>query len=143
MKKFIVLSLLLALGLSPGIVGAQSLKTNVTNQLKAGGDTAGYQVKNPKSPQLIVADAIMILLKTVGIVFTSLVLYAGYLYLTSHGEEDRIQKAQRTIRGAVIGLTITLMAYAITNFVAKRIYNASTGADTYNTESSSFQGGFF
>lgn len=45
----------------------------------------------------------------------------GLLYVTSTGDSSRIKQAKETIMFAVIGLVVTLLAYAIVNFVIARI----------------------
>lgn len=122
---------------SPSGVGSQSLKDNVTGQLKAGGSKAGFQVQNVKAPQQIIAEVIQIVLSITGTIFTGLIIYAGYNLMTAAGEQDKIDTGKKTIIGAIIGLTITLAAYSIANFVAKRTYNVTTGTNTYKIEDSS------
>lgn len=45
----------------------------------------------------------------------------GLLYVTSTGDSARIKQAKETIMFAVIGIVVTLLAYAIVNFVIARI----------------------
>ena len=44
-------------------------------------------------------------------------VYAGYLWMTARGEEEKITKAQNIIKGTIIGLIVVMSAYAITYFV--------------------------
>ena len=68
-----------------------------------------------------------------GIVFLSLTVYAGYLWMTAHGEDQQIEKSQKMIRSAVIGLAITVGAYSITAFVLPRVLDSTTGGGTTPT----------
>lgn len=63
-------------------------------------------------------------LAVVGTVFFILTIYAGLLWMTSSGNEEKITKARDIIVAAVIGLLITLSAYAITYFVANKLGNS-------------------
>jgi len=67
-------------------------------------------------PQII-GSTISILLGLLGIVFVVLVVYAGFLYLTSAGAEDNVKKAKKLLTQAIIGLIIIVSAYAISSYV--------------------------
>ncbi|GEM_PF-5055166 len=68
---------------------------------------------------------IEVLLGIVGIIFLSIVLYGGYIYMTSAGEQDAVTRAKRILRNAVIGLAIILAAFGITEFVLRRLSEAT------------------
>ncbi|MFA6511600.1 MAG: Ig-like domain-containing protein [Patescibacteria group bacterium] len=53
--------------------------------------------------------------------------YGGFLYLTSNGEEQKIEKAKKTIINAVIGLAIVLLSWAIVIFAARVFGEVTTG----------------
>ncbi len=67
-------------------------------------------------------------LSLVGIMFLILTVYAGFLWMTARGEEAQVEKATKIIRGSVIGLVITLSAYAITLFLTSRLTTLPSGA---------------
>lgn len=69
----------------------------------------------------IAGNAIAMGLQIVGLFFFVLVVYAGFRWMLSQGEEDKITSARNTIVGAVIGLVITVSAYAITSFINTRV----------------------
>lgn len=56
-------------------------------------------------------------LTLVGTIFFILMFYAGYLWMTARGEEQKVEKARNIILAAIIGLVIVVSAYAITIFV--------------------------
>jgi len=41
--------------------------------------------------------------------------------MTAHGNDQHVEKAKDTLRGAIIGLVITVAAYAISTFVFTRL----------------------
>jgi hypothetical protein len=140
MKKLLATMFIgLSLFILPLTVQAQgSLSDSVGGQLKAGGAKAGFDTKKNKPPQVIIAEIIQIALSGIGIIFTILIIRAGYWFITANGEQDKIEKAKTTMQGAIIGLGIVLAAYSITNFVAKRMQNITTGQDVYKVENNSF-----
>lgn len=71
----------------------------------------------------IIGRIINVFLGLLGVIFLGLLLYAGFTWMTSNGDEEKIRKAQGTIKNAVIGLIIIASAWAITAF----ILNALTG----------------
>ena len=79
---------------------------------------------------IIVARVIRIALSIVGIVFVSLIIYAGYIWLTAAGRPEPIVKAKKILQQSVIGLFIILSAYSITTFILNRLLDAAFGADT-------------
>lgn len=95
--------------------GEVNLGADILKQLEAGG--AAAELGTPQDPRLIVASVIRILLSTMGTVFFCLTVYAGYLWLTSHGEQDRADKAKKILNRSVWGLIIVLISYSITLFV--------------------------
>ena len=53
----------------------------------------------------------------VGIVFFILLIYGGYLWMTAQGEESQVEKSKNIIKSAIIGLVVTMSAFAISVFV--------------------------
>jgi len=59
-----------------------------------------------------------------GIVLVVLVIYAGFLWMTAQGSEEKIKKAKGIISSAIIGLVLIFAAYSITGFVVSSISTA-------------------
>ena len=99
---------------------------NVTKQLKAGAESAEMGIPR-ENPQGIIAEFIKSLLTVVGTIFLLLVLYSGIMLLTASGEQEKVTKALTTIKMAVIGLFVTLSAYAITTIVSQVMLKSLEG----------------
>lgn len=65
----------------------------------------------------VVGNVIGVALGLLGIIFLILTIYAGFLWATSQGAEDKVKKAKQILSSSVVGLVITLAAYAIATFV--------------------------
>jgi len=121
MKKInhcIILALVLVLSfiVSPDVFGAEvDLKGDILNQIEASAESA--ELGTAQDPRLIVATVIRVMLSLIGTIFFVLMIYAGYLWLTSRGEEDKVQKAKKIITRSVVGLIVILVSYSITLFV--------------------------
>lgn len=62
-------------------------------------------------------------LYAVGIISVIMLIYGGLRYVLSGGDNKKVTDAKNTILYAIIGLIISILAYAIVNFVI----NAVTG----------------
>lgn len=76
---------------------------------------------------VIIGNAIEVFLGILGIVFVVLVVYAGFLYLTSQGEEGNVKKAKKLLGQAIVGLIITVSAYAISSYVIAALTTVAAG----------------
>lgn len=74
----------------------------------------------------LVGSGINVLLSILGIVFVVLVVYAGFLYLTSQGEETNVKKAKKLLTQSIIGLVIIVAAYAISSYVIDALVTVSS-----------------
>lgn len=61
-----------------------------------------------------------------GLIAVSIILYAGFIFVTAGGgSEERIEKAKKMMTGAIIGLVIILLAWAIVLFALNVLQNTS------------------
>ncbi|MFC1678403.1 Mbov_0395 family pilin-like conjugal transfer protein [Patescibacteria group bacterium] len=81
---------------------------------------------DPKDVREIVAMLIYVFLGFLGTIFLVLIIWAGYKWMTAAGNEEQIREAKKQIGTAVIGITIIMLAYSITQFVTNCVYQIST-----------------
>ena len=86
-------------------------------------------------PRVIVGRLIQIILSFLGVIALVLIMYAGFLWLTSGGEEEKVNQAKKILSNAIIGLVIILSSWGIATFLLNRISQA-TGTGTGNFSSS-------
>lgn len=72
-----------------------------------------------------IGTIIKTVLGLIGIVMVVIMIYAGFLWMTSMGNSEAVDKAKGMIINAVIGLAVVLVAYAITSFVVKQLTTAT------------------
>jgi|GEM_PF-2245918 len=65
----------------------------------------------------IIIRLIQIILALLGLVAVALLIYAGFMWMTSAGEPHKVEKAKQIIYAVVIGLIIIFAAFAITAFL--------------------------
>ena len=78
------------------------------------------------------ARIISAILGLLGIISLVIILYAGFKWMTSGGNEEDVKSAQKILTAAVVGLIIIMSAYAITRFVMTQLFKATAGYD-YST----------
>lgn len=58
-----------------------------------------------------------ILIFLTGAISVIIIIFGGIRYVTSTGDAGRVKQAKDTIQYAIIGLVVSILAYAIVNFV--------------------------
>ena len=90
--------------------------------------SAGLLNENtPKDVPTITGNIIGTALSMISVIFFILMVYGGFLWMTAHGDEGQVKKAQDTIIGAVIGIIVILASYAITDYVTKSVISSGPG----------------
>ncbi len=89
--------------------------------------TAYGQGSNPTDIRDIIARIISVFLGLLGIIFTVLIFYAGYRWMTAGGNEDKVKQAKDQLITGVIGLAIILASLAISHYVFRAIIFTTTG----------------
>ncbi len=95
---------------------------NIANSANQTANSAG--VTTTKSLPELVGSFIGAALGLLGVVLVVLVIYAGFLWMTAQGSEDKVKTAKKILTSAVIGMIIIFAAYAITNFVVTNLTTA-------------------
>lgn len=112
--KLIFLTLLSAAILTvPIFVLAQSPELGLNYAGNLGLDDGGGE-----DIRTLIINIIRYALTFLGIVAVAIIMYGGFVWMTSNGQADRVEKAKKTLIAAVIGLIIILSAFAIVTFVA-------------------------
>jgi hypothetical protein len=73
------------------------------------------------SLQTLIGRGINVVLGILGIVFLLLMIYSGFLYLTSQGDSKAVTKAKDIWKTSVFGLVIIIAAYAIASYVIQAL----------------------
>jgi hypothetical protein len=65
----------------------------------------------------VVGEAISYVMWVVGIVSVVMIIIGGIQYATASGDESKTTKARKIIIGAIVGLSLAVLAYTITWFI--------------------------
>ena len=68
-----------------------------------------------------ISTAISVVLLVIGIVFLVIMIYAGLRWMTARGNETFIEKAKDAMFGAVMGLILVSVSYALSVFIFSRL----------------------
>lgn len=91
---------------------------------------AGEEVKSPaectqpkekREVGGVVADIVNVVLSMLGIIAVIVIIIGGFMYATSSGDASKVTRAKNVIMYAVIGLVVSLLAWAIVNFVVMNL----------------------
>jgi len=108
----------------PAVVSAQSIGDN----LKCGSnlDTSGPGCKSDVTAgttgvNKIVTDIVNIFSVVVGLVSVIMIIYGGFLYVTSGGDSGKVTNAKNAIIYAIVGLVVVALAQFIVQFVLDKV----------------------
>jgi cytochrome bd-type quinol oxidase subunit 2 len=133
LKQILILMFLLAVLILPYFVFAADVTaskqpTNMTAPMKrlqnlTGPDKSWYQQTDKYEISRFVGTMISSFLELLGIIFIVLIIFAGYSWMTAAGDEQKLTRAQNTIRRAIIGLLIVIGSYASWKFIFDYLIN--------------------
>lgn len=90
--------------------------------------------------RVTVGKIIQVFLGVLGVLALGIVLYGGFLYMTSGGSQEKVTTARKWLINGAIGLVIIFSAFSITTFIINKLSEATgsllggagvTGGDDY------------
>ena len=80
-------------------------------------DPSSTVCKQSSSPNALVKNIVTTLLFVVGAVSVVVIIVGGLMFATSAGDASRVTMGKNMIAGAVIGLVVSVLAFAIVQYV--------------------------
>lgn len=119
LKNYYILAL--SLLVTPQLTLAQE-NNRILNSIT----TIGHRVYggDPADLKTVIANLIAVALGFVGIIFLLLIIWSGFRWMTSGGNEKTIEAAKATLRSSTIGLVIVMAGYSIAVFIANSLSKA-------------------
>jgi len=122
MKKILqqtaILLSLVSLLVLPYLVFAASSSPLDRLRNTGSGASGPYAEADATTMSSIVGMVINVALSLLGIIFVILIVLAGFKWMMAGGNQDDVSAAQARIKTAVIGLVLTLSAYAVWAFIS-------------------------
>ncbi len=78
--------------------------------------------------RITIAKIIRIFIGFLGVIALVLIIYAGWLWMSSNGNAEKISQANKIIKNAIIGLIIILSSFAIVSFVLSSLVDSGGGS---------------
>lgn len=119
--KKILLSLNIVFGF---LIAKIALADELLNRLLRVQDAAKLPTTEA-SPQRIILNVLFYALGFLGLFFLVSIIYAGFVWMTSGGSEDKIGEAKKRLKNSVIGIIIVLAAFIIVWYVNDVLIKAS------------------
>lgn len=104
-------------------VQAQNFGINAVNEGLGGSLTT-------TDPRILIGRIIQIALSFLGVIAVVIIMYAGFLWMSSEGDEEKISQARTILRNGIIGLVVILSAWGIATFIISRLAGAIDGSWT-------------
>ena len=137
MKKIILLSSILFTFMMPTNAFAATPFSACKNVVSGNTAVCSGDAKDAKE---IAKNIISVLLWIVGMASIIVIIYSGITFVTSAGNPSQIARAKTMLLYAVVGLVVSILAYAIVNFIvgsAGGSKGRSSGSSSSSSSSSS------
>ena len=108
------------------LASAQDLKTDMNTQTDLVGKAYNQTTTGGTGLMTMIGNIIRTILTLLGVVVLVLVVYAGFLWMTAGGDPEKEKTAKTMLTNAIIGLALILAAYAISDFVVSKLFEATT-----------------
>ncbi len=118
------------LAFAPAFVAADCSNPQTTQeQIQCGAtDAAGGKSTSSSNLDSTVKTVINLLSIIVGIVAVIMIIIAGFKYITSAGDSNKVTSAKNTLLYALIGLVIVALAQTIAHFALNEANNPSSSS---------------
>lgn len=124
-KRYLNFLLFSVVCLAFGLFFAYSVEAGTVN---TGIEFASGTGLSNQDIRVTIAKIIRIILGFLGIIAIGLTMYAGFLWMTSGGNEEKIAQAKLILRNGLIGLVIILSSFAIVTFILGKLMDATGGS---------------
>ncbi len=134
MKKIILLSSIFLAFIVPTSAFAATPFGACKNVVSGNTAVCSGDAKDAKE---IAKNVISVLLWIVGMASIIVIVYSGITFVTSAGNPSQITRAKTMLMYAVIGLVVSILAYAIVNFIVGSAGGSKGGSSSSSSSSSS------
>jgi hypothetical protein cdivTM_30108 len=137
MKKIILLSSIIFAFITPASAFASTPFNACKNVVSGNTAVCSGDAKDAKE---IAKNIISVLLWIVGMASIIVIVYSGITFVTSAGNPSQITRAKTMLLYAVVGLVVSILAYAIVNFIVENAGGSKGGSSGSSSSSSSSSG---
>ena len=120
---------ILQFNMLPVISPASADSTLINNQLLLQESTANNYGSNPKDIKVIVLQVLKVIFTFLALLIVALLVFAGFKYMTSNGNEAQMKEAMGQIKALFVGLLIIMASWGITSYLLKWVVCATTSSN--------------
>ena len=102
-------------------VFAQKKDYGLSKTVQSTGNLLPSKIGGASTVPELIGTIVSSVLGFLGVIFFLLIFYAGLVWMTAQGNEEKIERSKEIISAAVVGLVIVLAAYAFTQFVFSQL----------------------
>lgn len=118
-----------------GVLGAADTYavTCPAGSLKEGQDLPSYaecNLDDAGQPDLMdtVTQILNVIVGIIGVLAVAVIIIGAVFFVTSQGDAGKVARARNTILYGIVGLVISLLAFAIVNFVLGAVFGGGSGS---------------
>ena len=93
----------------------------INSEITSGMNATSAGISTPKDANVVIKNVTNIMFFIIGAVSVIMLIYGGIRYTTSGGNTNSVTAAKNTVIYSIVGLVISILAYAIVNFVVTNI----------------------
>ena len=93
----------------------------INSEITSGMNATSAGISTPKDANVVIKNVTNTMFFIIGAVSVIMLIYGGIRYTTSGGNANSVTAAKNTVIYSIVGLVISILAYAIVNFVVTNI----------------------
>ena len=93
----------------------------INSEITSGMNATSAGTSTPTDANVVIKNVTNIMFFIIGAVSVIMLIYGGIRYTTSGGNANNVTAAKNTVIYSIVGLVISILAYAIVNFVVTNI----------------------
>ena len=93
----------------------------INSEITSGMNATSAGTSTPTDVNVVIKNVTNIMFFIIGAVSVIMLIYGGIRYTTSGGNVNSVTAAKNTVIYSIVGLVISILAYAIVNFVVTNI----------------------
>ena len=93
----------------------------INSEITSGMNATSAGTSTPTDANVVIKNVTNIMFFIIGAVSVIMLIYGGIRYTTSGGTTNSVTAAKNTVIYSIVGLVISILAYAIVNFVVTNI----------------------
>ena len=93
----------------------------INSEITSGMNATSAGTSTPTDANVVIKNVTNIMFFIIGAVSVIMLIYGGIRYTTSGGNANSVTAAKNTVIYSIVGLVISILAYAIVNFVVTNI----------------------